>query len=126
MAVQVYGTYIQFNDGTTQSTAAVSSAGSVKAWVNFVGSTAVINGSSGVTSVTRNSTGDYTINLSVNMGTANWAIAGAGRITSSGGSQYNMSNAVTQPLTATSGRILFYNNLSGGVDPTYVTSICVS
>jgi hypothetical protein len=48
--------------------------GIAKAWVNFVGSTAVINGSFNVSSVTRNATGDYTINFTTAMTNANYAI----------------------------------------------------
>lgn len=46
--------------------------GSCKAWVRFAGSNGAISDSYNVTSVTRNSTGNYTINLSVTMSNANY------------------------------------------------------
>lgn len=41
--------------------------GVAKAWVNFTGSTATINGSFNVSSITRNATGDYTVNFTTSM-----------------------------------------------------------
>lgn len=46
--------------------------GIAKAWVNFVGSTAVINGSFNVSSVTRNSIGNYTVTFTTAMPSANY------------------------------------------------------
>ena len=48
--------------------------GIAKAWVNFVGSTAVINASFNVSSVTRNSTGQYTVNFTTAMPNANYSV----------------------------------------------------
>jgi len=47
--------------------------GIAKAWVVFVGSTAVVNGSFNVSSVTRNSLGNYTINFTTAMSNANYS-----------------------------------------------------
>lgn len=47
--------------------------GIAKAWVQFVGSTAVVNGSFNVSSVTRNSTGDYTVNMTTAMANINYS-----------------------------------------------------
>ena len=47
--------------------------GIAKAWVNFAGSTGAINGTSfNVSSVTRNSTGQYTVNFTTAMPNANY------------------------------------------------------
>lgn len=46
--------------------------GIAKAWVNFVGSTGAINGSFNVSSVTVNSTANYTINFTTAMTNANY------------------------------------------------------
>jgi hypothetical protein len=46
--------------------------GIAKAWVNFNGSTAAINGSFNVSSVTRNSTGYYTVTFTTAMTNANY------------------------------------------------------
>lgn len=50
--------------------------GVAKAWVKFVGSTAVIAASYNISGVVRNATGDYTINFTVPFATANYAING--------------------------------------------------
>lgn len=49
--------------------------GIAKAWVNFNGSTAAINGSFNVSSITRNGTGDYTVNYTTAMPNSNYAIS---------------------------------------------------
>jgi len=51
-------------------------SGIAKAWVNFVGSTGVINASFNVSSVTRASTGIYTINYTTAMPSANYVVCG--------------------------------------------------
>ena len=49
--------------------------GSAKAWVNFNGvTTATINASYNVSSVTRNGTGDYTVNFTNAISDANYAV----------------------------------------------------
>jgi hypothetical protein len=50
--------------------------GIAKAWVNFNGGNAAINGSFNVSSVTRTSTGRYAVNFSTAMPDANYAMAG--------------------------------------------------
>jgi hypothetical protein len=53
--------------------------GIAKAWVNFAGATGTINGSFNVSSVTRNGTGDYSVNFTTAMPNANYAGLGMGR-----------------------------------------------
>jgi hypothetical protein len=48
---------------------------SARAWVNFAGSSGTINSSQNVSSVTRNGTGDYTINFTTAMPDANYGYA---------------------------------------------------
>ena len=48
--------------------------GIAKAWVNFTGSTATINGSFNVSSVTRSSTGQYLVNFTTAMPNANYSV----------------------------------------------------
>lgn len=58
--------------------------GIAKAWVNFYGvGTATVNASFNISSVTRNGTGDYTINFTTAMPNANYAVSFGG--TSNGG-----------------------------------------
>jgi hypothetical protein len=61
-------------------------SGIAKAWVQFVGSTVVINASFNVSSVTRNSTGNFTVNFTTAMANANYSVSGsAGGGAGSGG-----------------------------------------
>lgn len=48
--------------------------GIAKAWVTWNGSTNVINGSFNVTSITKNTTGDYTINFTTAMSNATYSV----------------------------------------------------
>jgi len=47
-----------------------------RAWVNFNGTTGVINGSGNVSGVTRNSVGDYTITFTTALPAATYAVTG--------------------------------------------------
>ena len=76
---------IQDGSGNSTSTTNVIN-GSAKAWVNFNGvTTTSINASYNVSSVTRNSAGNYTINFTTALSNANYAAL----LTSTG---YNSSN----------------------------------
>jgi hypothetical protein len=59
--------------------------GIAKAWVYFNGSTAAINASFNVSSITKVSTGYYTINMTTALPTSTYAIAGSARETVSNG-----------------------------------------
>jgi pantothenate kinase len=61
-------------------------SGIAKAWVQFSANTGsiVINGSFNVSSLTRNSAGDYTLNFATAMTNANYATVGNGAYTTSG------------------------------------------
>ena len=50
--------------------------GIAKAWVNFNGTSGAINGSFNVSSITRNGAGDYTVNFTTAMPSANYVCAG--------------------------------------------------
>jgi len=58
---------------TFNNTSGVEIGQLCRAWVNYNGSTQVKNGSFNVSSVTRNSAGDYTINFTNAMPDANYA-----------------------------------------------------
>ena len=69
---------LTFPDTSTQS----SGKQVCKAWVNFDGTTAspsTIRGSFNVGSITKNGTGDYTVNFSTAMANTNYAVAGNAR-----------------------------------------------
>jgi hypothetical protein len=62
--------------------------GIAKAWVNWTGSTGAINGTAfNVSSITRNGTGDYTINFTTAMPNANYVVAGMTQIDTGGNVQ---------------------------------------
>ena len=62
------------SDGTNSASATDAIKGSARAWVNFNGVTpATIRASYNVSSVTRNATGDYTVNFTTAMPDANYA-----------------------------------------------------
>jgi len=63
-------------DGSGNSTATTNAIkGSAKAWVRFDGTTLVIpsGGSYNVSSITRNGTGDYNVNFTSSLSSANYA-----------------------------------------------------
>ena len=92
------------SDGTTSTSATNAIIGSAKAWVNFNGvTTATIRASYNVSSVTRNSTGNYTVNFTNAMSDANYCVtlmawASAALIQGSKGSATSLSasNVVVQ------------------------------
>ena len=74
--------------------------GIAKAWVNFVGSTATINGSFNVSSVTRSSTGNYVVNFTTAMSNANYS--GNGIVFNSAFSSGNAARALIASAFSTS------------------------
>ena len=68
-------------DTLNASTGALSTnngmTGIAKAWVNFNGSTAAINSSYNVSSVTKTGTGNYTANFTTALANANYVITGS-------------------------------------------------
>jgi hypothetical protein len=98
-------------DGSGNTTSATNAIrGSAKAWVNFNGSTAAIRASFNVSSVVRNSTGDYTINFTNALADANYAVTGAARWTTSGVGQALVNvKSVAGALAASSAKITTCN-----------------
>lgn len=64
------------SNGTVSTSTANCIRGSARAWVNWAGSSGTVNASYNVSSVTRNSTGNYTVNFTTALPDANYAIAG--------------------------------------------------
>ena len=75
-----------------------------------------IRASGGVSSVSDNGTGDYTINFTTAMPDANWSVVGINQLTGS------VSIVIGQQgtPTASAARILNTNNAGAAIDPTYV------
>lgn len=64
---------LTFPDATTMTTGSQA----VKAWVNFNGSTAAIRASYNVGSITKNATGDYTLNFTSALADVNYSTVGS-------------------------------------------------
>ena len=62
------------NDDTGVLATQNGMTGIAKAWVNFNGSTVVINGSFNVSSVVRNATGDFTISFTTAMPSTTYSV----------------------------------------------------
>jgi len=94
-----------------------SAKGLAKAWVKFTGSTGAIVSSFGVTSVVRNSTGNYTITFSAAFGDANYVMAGAASATVGDGTPrvVVLSTSPTAP-TATVCTVMVYLATGGVAD----------
>jgi hypothetical protein len=95
-----------------------------RAWVNFNGSTGAIRASGNVSSITKNGTGDYTINFTTAMQDANYAIIGTGESTT-GGYSVVQKYFGTAPTT-TSVRIASVTQSSGSPTASDPTFVCVS
>jgi hypothetical protein len=75
------------SDGTNSTSATNCILGSAKAWVNFNGTVATpstIRSSYNVSSITKNTTGDYTINFTNAMPNVNYALLGTSGFTQGG------------------------------------------
>jgi hypothetical protein len=93
----VTGTPPQFNDGNGTQTGTLC-----RSWVNFgyVSSAMVTNGSFNVSSVTRASTGIYTINFTNALSDANYAILSSGVVINGQGSTYGFGLVLTSSSTS--------------------------
>ena len=103
-----------FGDGTSQTSAATSFTANLlcKGWVNFNGQgTVSIRSSSGVNSITDNGTGNYTINYSSALSSAEGcSVMGGGR----GDSNFNMHVETDTTPSASSIHIKVSYDWAGG------------
>jgi len=106
------------SDGTNSTSATDAIRGSSKTFVNFNGvTTASIRLSYNVSSVTRNGTGDYTLNLTNALADANYSVVytpGSGAT----GSYFSVNGAVAAPTT-TACRVVSGTVTSTVVDSAY-------
>lgn len=102
-------------DGTYTTSVAATAQGTAKAWVNYKGtSTRAINASYNVSSVTYNSTGNYTINFTNAFADANYASIGTCQTTASFAVVLKL--ATTGQTTSTSNIITAYESGGSGQD----------
>jgi hypothetical protein len=78
------------SDGTNSTSSTNCIQGSAKAWVSFDGTVATpsIRGSFNVSSVAKNSTGNYTVNFTTAMPNANYAVACSGSLNGANSGDY--------------------------------------
>jgi hypothetical protein len=109
------------SNGTVSTSSANVIQGSAKAWVNFNGTTGpgTIRAQYNVSSVTRNSTGNYTVNFTNAMPDTNYAIIASS--TSSGVSE--KWTAFCTSSSASSGTVLI---VDPGVSFYNSTTVCVA
>jgi len=89
--------------------------GIAKAWCSFNGSTAAINGSFNVSSLTKTGGGQYTLTFTTAMPNANYCIYGSGQFDTSGGAGVPSIGYQRVSSPATTTNILFQScNLNGG------------
>lgn len=103
----------------------------VRAWVNFNGTgTVVIRASGNVSSITDNNTGDYTINFTTALPTANYAVFGIPNSFSASNTQGVVNVYSTNPdgtgvvKTTSACRILVANASVGGAVDYGQVSVC--
>lgn len=89
----------------------------VRAWIKFNGTgTVAINGSGGVSALTDNGTGDYTITFDFAMPDTNYALVGAGSANGgNGGLGVNTSGGTPLLYSTTQIRFVNFNGNSGAV-----------
>ena len=105
------------SDGTSWTSA--TNAGSAKAWVNFDGASGTIRSSYNVSSVTRASTGVYTVNITSALANANYAVI-CGTSSADGnndGGYMGIKNGTS--LTTTSFQLATDGRTTGEYDPNY-------
>jgi hypothetical protein len=100
--------------------------GIAKAWVQFLGASGTINGSFNISSVTRNSTGQYTVNFTTAMANANYAISVAASPNSAGtvngglNTIFTSGGAALSTPTTTSFQFICFSVSVVGIDPNWV------
>lgn len=104
----------KYVDESTSGKLDASSALVVTAWVSFVGSSGTIQDSSGVSSVTRNSAGDYTVNFSSTLANANYMV----QITTEDGGSITYGSIKSGGRGTTSVSLRTLASSSTPVDPT--------
>lgn len=101
------------SDGTNSTSSTNCIQGSAKAWVNFVGSSGSINASHNVSSVTRNGTGNYTVNYTTALASSTPSVVSTinGNTMSFGGSALP---SVVNGTNTTTTAVLWVGYTSGG------------
>ena len=109
---------LKFNSGYGSAAVAYG----CRAWVNFNGSSAAIRGNANVSSVTRNGTGDYTVNFTTAMPDANYGVASSSSAVNGFCVSLGMVNGYgrTGSISTTSVRMFTVNNSNTSNDEGYI------
>jgi hypothetical protein len=114
------------NDDTGVLATQNGMSGIAKAWVNFNGTgTPAIRASMNVGSITKNGTGDFTVNFTTAMPDANYSVQTSFQTTGVGTASniFSSSFSGTAVPATTSYRVAFWATANGaGVDPAYICS----
>jgi hypothetical protein len=116
------------SDGTNSTSATNCIKGSVKAWVNFVGSSASITGSYNVSSVTRVSTGTYTVNYTNAFANTNYTAIANSSNSSSGNPHtitFTIGDSGNAPTTTYCKFRVLIQDASNYVDPYFSNFIAI-
>lgn len=111
------------SDGTNSTSSTNCIQGSAKAWVRFNGS-GTVAASYNVSSVTRNATGDYSVNFTNALADANYSWSGSGQDTNAGG--LGLIGAwVRSGVSPTASVLRIYIGYSGGPIDSPINSVAV-
>ena len=108
---------------TFQNTSGTQMGTLCRAWVNFAGSTGTIAASFNVASITKNSTGDYTINFTNGMGDSNYSVVYGGQYDTSGGAAFAVFGIARVAGALASGSVRI---ITGNTTLTDIPIVCVS
>jgi hypothetical protein len=107
--------------------------GIAKAWVTFTGSSGTIAGSFNVSSITRNGTGNYTVNITTAMPNINYSVIASCSAAGSVNSSTNCvdvfssaANTLVTPTTSAFNMFVFHPGNQVGQDTSYVTAVVLS
>lgn len=107
--------------------------GIAKAWVQFAGATGTIAGSFNVSSITRNGTGNYAVNITTAMPNINYSViascSAAGTVNSSTNCVdvfSSAANTLVTPTTSAFNMFVFHPGNQVGQDTSYVTAVVFS
>jgi hypothetical protein len=121
------------SNGTVSTSTANCIQGSARAWVRFAGATATIAASFNVSSITRNGTGNYTVNITTALPNTNYSVIASCSAAGSVNASTNCidvfssaGNTLVTPTTSAFNMFVFHPGNQVGQDTSYVTAAVFS
>jgi hypothetical protein len=114
------------SDGTNSTSSTNCIQGSAKAWARFSGASGTINGSYNISSVVRNSTGQYTVNFTNAMANANYSVMSsaspnaAGSVNGGLNVMFTSGGAALVTPTTSAFQFICYSVSVANIDPNWV------